>query len=306
LINEHQPLSLKFLQNLKVAIGNGEKTMFWEDKWIQNEPLMSLFPELYALSSQQNTTIASMGWYEGSVWNWVLAWQRELTQEEFERVDELNGLIINHNPQQNKEDTLLWNEKNHYTAKAFQQECSKGAVYDNLVCKVWMNLAPPRVEFFMWLALLEKLNTKELLWRKGVLQEDQIECTFCSVQVESSSHLLMSCPVSWKVWCTIAEDLNQELHMPDSFRMHYEVWMGRKWRNATYRKLWCTTFFAVAWSLWLVRNEIIFQHKELDMELLCNLIRWRVACWTKAWKEKLPYNCNELARKFDVIPILFS
>ena len=169
-----------------------------------------------------------------------------------------------------------------------------------------MNLAPPRVEFFMWLALLEKLNTKELLWRKGVLQEDQIECTFCSVQVESSSHLLMSCPVSWKVWCTIAEDLNQELHMPDSFRMHYEVWMGRKWRNATYRKLWCTTFFAVAWSLWLVRNEIIFQHKELDMELLCNLIRWRVACWTKAWKEKLPYNCNELARKFDVIPVLFS
>uniref|UniRef100_A0A7C9CXT7 Reverse transcriptase zinc-binding domain-containing protein n=1 Tax=Opuntia streptacantha TaxID=393608 RepID=A0A7C9CXT7_OPUST len=214
--------------------------------------------------------------------------------------------LCNHNPQQNKEDTLLWNEKNQFTVKMFQQECNKGAVYDSLVCKVWMNLAPPRVEFFMWLALLDKINTKELLWRKGVLQEDQLKCTFCSAQVESTSHLLVLCPVSWTVWSTVAEDLKQELQLVESFRMHYEVWMGRNWRNATFRKLWCTTFFAVAWSLWLARNEIIFQQKEMDLKMLCNLIRWRVAYWTKAWKEKLPYSCSDLARKFDIIPDLFN
>ena len=246
-----------------------------------------------------------MGWYEGQVWSWVFAWQRELSQEELKKVDELKGLITTHNPQQNKEDTLLWNEKTSYTVRAFQQEYNKGVVYDNLVCKVWMNLAPPKVEFFMWLALLEKLNTKEMLWKKGILQEDQISCTFCSEQSESSSHILMSCPVSWRIWCTIAEDLDQELSMPDTLRKHYEDWMGRKWRHITFRKFWCTTFFAVAWSLWLTRNEIIFQHKELDMEKLCNLIRWRVTFWTKAWKEQPPYQSSELARKFDVIPVLF-
>ena len=64
-------------------------------------------------------------------------------------------------------------------------------------------------------------------------------------------------------------------------------------------------FFAISWSLWLMRNEMIFQQKELNVQVLCNLIRWRVAFWTKAWKDQIPYSVNELVRKFDVIPVLF-
>ena len=157
----------------------------------------------------------------------------------------------------------------------------------------------------MWLAILEKLNTKELLWKKGLLNEDQIRCTFYSDQAENFNHVLMACSVSWNIWCTMAKDLNQALSMPDTFRKHYEDWMGRKWRNVVMKKLWCSTFFAVAWSLWLMRNEIIFQQKQLDVQVLCSLIRWRVALWTKAWKDQLPYSVNDLARKFDAIPVLF-
>ena len=305
MINENQPFSLKFLQNLKVEVGNGAKTRFWEDSWIQKEPLERLFAELYGISAQQNSVIANMGWYEGQEWCWVLAWHRELSQEEIKRVDELRGLISTHNPQQNKEDKLLWNGRVEYTVRAFQQDCSRGVMYDCLVCKVWMNLAPPKVELFMWLALLEKLNTKEMLWRKGILKEDQKRCTFCSEAPESCSHILMACPVSWKIWNIIAEDLGQKLSLHVTFREHYEDWMGRKWRNTTFRKLWCSTFFAVAWTLWLTRNEIVFQSKELDMEKVCNLVRWRVTFWSKAWKEQLPYQSSELARKFDAIPVLF-
>jgi len=72
----------------------------------------------------------------------------------------------------NRNDTLIWDAKKCYTVKAFQQVVNRGVLSDNLVCKVWMNLAPPRVEFFMWLALLGKLNTKEMLWKKGVLQDN--------------------------------------------------------------------------------------------------------------------------------------
>jgi len=61
-----------------------------------------------------------MGWYEGRVWNWVFVWIRELTQEEFREVDELHRKIVNHNPVQNKKDTLLWNDMNCYTVKAFR------------------------------------------------------------------------------------------------------------------------------------------------------------------------------------------
>jgi len=62
-----------------------------------------------------------------------------------------------------------------------------------------MNLAPPKVEFFMWLAMLEKLNTKELLCKKGVLKEDQKSCTFCADEAESLNHALLACPISWSI-----------------------------------------------------------------------------------------------------------
>ena len=53
MITGKQPMSLKFLQNLKVEVGNGERTKFWEDKWLQEGVLMNLFPNLYSISSQQ-------------------------------------------------------------------------------------------------------------------------------------------------------------------------------------------------------------------------------------------------------------
>jgi len=162
-----------------------------------------------------------------------------------------------------------------------------------------------KVEFFMWLALLGKLNTKEMLWKKGILQEDQTSCPLCLVQLESLDHILLNCPVSWSIWCKIAGDLGQSLRMAETFRNHFEGWMTRHRRNVTLKKLWCSTFFAIAWSLRLMRNGISFQHKVIDVDALYNIIRWRVTFWTKAWKEQLSYNVDDVARNFDSIPVLF-
>jgi len=78
---------------------------------------------------------------------------------------------------------------------------------ESLVCSVWMNLVPPKVEFFMWLALLGKLNTKEMVCKKRILLESQISYTFCSSHIESLDHVLLNCSFSWKVWVSIAKEL---------------------------------------------------------------------------------------------------
>jgi len=46
------------------------------------------------------------------------------------------------------------------------------------------------------------------------------------------------------------------------------------------------------------RNEIVFQQKTVEAEVLGYMIRWRIAMWSKAWKESLPYSVGELARNF--------
>ena len=84
---------MKTMQYLRLELGNGERIKFWEDPWLQEGILKNLFPQLYVLSRQQNTIIARMGWFEGQRWNWVLAWRRELSQEELKQVNELNTIL---------------------------------------------------------------------------------------------------------------------------------------------------------------------------------------------------------------------
>jgi len=50
---------------------------------------------------------------------------------------------------------------------------------------------PPQVEFILWLALLGKLHTKELMARKGILLANAISCSFCSSHIEDLDHLLL-------------------------------------------------------------------------------------------------------------------
>ena len=65
-------------------------------------------------------------------------------------------------------------------AKAVNQ-MDYGVTVDRLICSVWQKLAPPKVEFMAWLALLNKLNTKDRLARRRVIPTEMNICTFCNI-----------------------------------------------------------------------------------------------------------------------------
>ena len=285
-----------FWQNLKLMVGNGNKVRFWEDYWTQDRPLMLLFPELYELSSQRFYTINNMGWFEGDVWRWTLAWQGELTQNEIHSLDSLSEILSQNCPRQDQVDTILWQNKNIFSVKELQRSVSKVVEVDNIVCTVWKKLAPPKVEFFMWLALLGKLSTRQRLYEKGMLQEDQTSCPLCAVHPESLDHILLSCSFSQQIWLSISAEFGQNLIAAATFKEHYRNWMSVPGRKGLQKKVWILSFFAVAWNIWQTRNEVVFQNKVYNQEIMLQDIRRRMAYWMKAWKDKLPYSEDVLAK----------
>jgi len=82
--------------------------------------------------------------------------------------------------------------------------------------------------------------------------------------------------------------------------------MAVKWKSKPTKKVWSSSFFAIAWSIWLMRNEIIFQQKQFSSTNLCQSIRWRIAFWTKAWNSNIPYTEDELARNFSHISTILK
>ena len=53
------------------------------------------------------------------------------------------------------------------------------------------------------------------------------------------------------------------------------------------------------------RNGIIFKQQTLDVQALCHMTKWRVAFWSRAWEDNIPYSAEMLAQNFPAISLLF-
>ena len=161
---DESPATKAFFKNLSLRLGEGSRVAFWLDVWADVNPLRVVFPMLYSVSSQQNELIADMGWFEGHLWRWTLSWKRELTAEEQAQLTNLQIVLQQNHPKRNVNDQVLWCKKEAFSTRSLVAEACKlrneNVVVDNLASTVWMNIAPPKVEFMTWLALLGKLNTK--------------------------------------------------------------------------------------------------------------------------------------------------
>jgi hypothetical protein len=63
---------------------------------------------------------------------------------------------------------------------------------------IWKSKAPPRVAFFVWMAVLGKILLMDNLRKKNIIVTKW--CCMCKKSGESIDHLLLHCEVALKVW----------------------------------------------------------------------------------------------------------
>lgn len=63
---------------------------------------------------------------------------------------------------------------------------------------VWCNRAPPRVQFFGWLVSKDRLQCKENLLRKKIV--DSATCDCCRAEAETTAHVLFHCLFAKQFW----------------------------------------------------------------------------------------------------------
>ncbi|MBA0682489.1 hypothetical protein Goari_024205, partial [Gossypium aridum] len=94
---------------------------------------------------------------------------------------------------------------------------------------------PPRVRSFLWMLAIHRIPTKEFVVKRGVqLQHILIRCLWCEREVE------------WKLVEGFAE----------FYSLCYNVKLSR-----VRRSLWLLSISTTCSSVWIARNEIIFQRK---------------------------------------------
>ncbi|KAK2399387.1 rust resistance kinase Lr10 [Trifolium repens] len=74
-------------------LGDGTNIGFWKDRWIGTEPLCNRYAELLGKSSQKDSTIAMMGYWESEAWKWNFNWSVTLTNDDLALFHELYALL---------------------------------------------------------------------------------------------------------------------------------------------------------------------------------------------------------------------
>ncbi|XP_057426582.1 uncharacterized protein LOC130720014 [Lotus japonicus] len=129
--------------------------------------------------------------------------------------------------------------------------------------------------------LLDRLQTRQQLFRRGVLQgTDDPRCAFCHVELETAAHLMSSCTRVREVWALCNSWTGGPLHFYDSPRDHLRHFAFHGWSRSQ-RVCEIAVWRAVVWSVWLHRNDIIFRDAVLDIDYLLDMIQFRSWNWVR-------------------------
>src|ERR1044072_8481930 len=86
---------------------------------------------------------------------------------------------------------------------------------------IWSNLIPSKVAAFTWRAILDRVQTKENLHKMRIITDAQDTlCSFCNQALESSTHLLFSCPFTLAVWNLCYGWLGVQSALPNNCTAH--------------------------------------------------------------------------------------
>ncbi|XP_058725891.1 uncharacterized protein LOC131597198 [Vicia villosa] len=114
------------------------------------------------------------------------------------------------------------------------------------------NIARPRAKVILWLAIQNRLPTKQRLYKLGMLQQ-QI-CELYDGEDESLDHLLFLCPQAVGIWTAMLHWMD----IKDTNNLNFN-WIKRKTKGKGIRMGILKVVIAeVVYSIWMYINHNIF------------------------------------------------
>ena len=180
----------------KYKVGKGNSISLWYSNW---HPLGPLIPK-YGPRIAYDAGLARNAKVDRIIVNGTWQWPYPCTWE-------LREIILEHTPNYlpnaNAEDKFIWNATKHglyesaSTWNAIREKNHK-VPWHHLI---WSTPHIPRHSFILWLAIRERLNTKDRLLSWGMAIDPT--CVLCGGTLESIDHLFFQCPFTVDLRATI-------------------------------------------------------------------------------------------------------
>nr|GEX45278.1 RNA-directed DNA polymerase, eukaryota, reverse transcriptase zinc-binding domain protein [Tanacetum cinerariifolium] len=135
---------------------------------------------------------------------------------------------------------------------------------------VWFSQCIPRHAFMLWLAILSRLRTHDILncWKR----DDDLSCVFCKEGPDSHNHLFFECDFPKEVWCRL-KDLVRLNHAPNSWNNIVSYLLSRPINKSIWSILQRLWLGATVYIVWQERNLRMFQNRSRTVDVVCNIVK---------------------------------
>ncbi|KAJ1281361.1 hypothetical protein BS78_04G300500 [Paspalum vaginatum] len=238
-----------FEASIFIKIGNGRRTLFWQDKWLDGEAISTIAPDLFAAIPRRTTS--------------------SLTVAD-EHIHLRDG----------EEDSVVWkwSEKGVYTANSAYRALHLSSQQFPGHQLIWDSWFPLRVKLFLWLAHRRRLWTADRRRRHGLDAHDL--CWLCNQRPETCFHLLVECRFTIATWEVIFARAGLSLPavagcqgLLDWWRRIRECWAPPR------RKGVDTLFGLVCWTVWKERNACCFNGDHASFRRNLEAVRDSAQLW---------------------------
>ncbi|KAL4202551.1 hypothetical protein AMTRI_Chr02g264260 [Amborella trichopoda] len=178
----------------------GFRVKCWQDLWLGPSPLCDVFPSLFSLARDQESSIAQELCCLGGRRVWNPSFRRNLTEQEtndFQRLSHtLHSLfLLSHG-----RDELVWTlpPLGKFSVASFYKSLTLSPTSHEAFSKIWSTIAPPKVQTFHWLAFSHRVLTVDNLQNRGLPISNR--CALCECEEESNHHMFLHCEFSYDLW----------------------------------------------------------------------------------------------------------
>jgi len=274
-----------FDASVTVIVGNGLRTLFWLDNWMDCRSVRSIAPHLIQFISpriSRKRTIAEALHQK----RWIRDIQGGLSVaalRDYVRLwHALIGVTLSNEPDRFR---WKWTSDGSYTASSAYRAMFIGTVSNPVIQRVWKSWAPLRVKFFTWLALKSRLWTADRRRRHSLDAHDP--CWLCDQEAETVDHLLVNCSFAKIIWWNLTSWMDCTCSFQGQFTL--QSWWDylRGIQGWDRRKGVDSLFMCIIWAIWKERNQRLFEGTSCTALELQDKIKMDINLWIRAGARRL-------------------
>ncbi|OVA14202.1 Reverse transcriptase zinc-binding domain [Macleaya cordata] len=242
---------------ITISIHSGELTSFWFDPWASPKPLRYTAPAIFKICENKAGNLTDFITQDQE---WSIPLSRDLRPPEISQIAEVLYVINSPPLLSQDQDEIHWslNLKGFSVKSLYDYQSNTPSDQEFPTNLIWNHMIPPKLCFFFWTAVLDKILTLNNLKKRG---HQLANCCFlCSRAEETPAHLLLNCHYSRRIWDSILPNFGWCWSFPSSVLQFAQGWSAKGFSKLG-KLIWKLIPAVVFWAIWCERNRRAFEGK---------------------------------------------